>query len=79
MTDAHENHDSALPEVHDEAGNTPMWVPILGLVLLALLGLMSVLHPTEQVITVQEVAAPADAPTDAPTDAPVPTAPAANE
>ncbi|MEO0325227.1 MAG: hypothetical protein AAF447_19880, partial [Myxococcota bacterium] len=29
----------ALPEVHDEAGDTPLWLPALGAALLAAVGL----------------------------------------
>ncbi len=35
MSDAHD-HAVGLPEIHDEAGDTPMWVPALGLGLLIL-------------------------------------------
>ena len=31
-----------LPKVHDEAGETPRWVPVLGLCLLGLFSLMAV-------------------------------------
>ena len=30
------DHSIGLPEIHDEAGDTPMWVPVLGLALLLL-------------------------------------------
>lgn len=34
----HDHHESdGYPAVHDEAGDTPMWVPLLGLVFLILL------------------------------------------
>jgi hypothetical protein len=33
---------SKLPDVHDEAADTPMWVPMLGLGLLALVVLLAV-------------------------------------
>jgi hypothetical protein len=36
--EVHHAHAPGLPEVHDEAGDTPMWVPILGAVLLVLGG-----------------------------------------
>lgn len=31
-----DTHEVGLPEIHDEAGDTPMWVPALGLGLLVL-------------------------------------------
>jgi type VI protein secretion system component VasF len=33
---SHANHPPELPEVTDEAGDTPSWVPLLGVVLFAL-------------------------------------------
>ena len=30
------DHSVGLPEIHDEAGDTPLWVPVLGLALLLL-------------------------------------------
>lgn len=35
MSETHE-HSVGLPEIHDEAGDTPLWVPALGLGLLLL-------------------------------------------
>lgn len=35
VSDAHD-HSVGLPEIHDEAGDTPLWVPVLGLALLVL-------------------------------------------
>ncbi len=32
----HSNEGGTLPDVHDEAADTPMWVPMLGLALLTL-------------------------------------------
>ncbi len=32
----HSNEGGILPDVHDEAADTPMWVPMLGLALLTL-------------------------------------------
>ena len=29
----HENTPPELPKIHDEAGNTPGWVPVLGVIL----------------------------------------------
>ncbi|HJK90388.1 MAG TPA: hypothetical protein RMH85_36210 [Polyangiaceae bacterium LLY-WYZ-15_(1-7)] len=36
MADEHHDEGGVLPEIHDEAADTPMWVPVLGLSLLAL-------------------------------------------
>ena len=33
MPMSHADHPPELPEITDEAGNTPRWVPLLGLVL----------------------------------------------
>jgi hypothetical protein len=32
-----DSHEAGFPEVHDEAGDTPRWVPLLGLALLLML------------------------------------------
>lgn len=44
MSDAGHHHDGppTLPEVTDEAGNTPTWVPLTGLGLLALIAVLIV-------------------------------------
>lgn len=40
MADQHSSHGPpGLPPVHDEAADTPLWVPVVGLVLLVLLAL----------------------------------------
>ncbi len=41
MAEQHSAHEApGLPQITDEAGDTPMWVPILGLTLLALMALV---------------------------------------
>ncbi len=44
MSDAGHHHDGppTLPEVTDEAGNTPTWVPLTGIGLLALIAVVIV-------------------------------------
>ncbi|NOY94234.1 MAG: hypothetical protein GXP55_23905 [Deltaproteobacteria bacterium] len=74
MTEAHEPHAPTLPEVKDEAGDTPTWVPILGIVLLSLFALMAVLHPTEHQVTMEQGGAAQVAPVHA-----APAAPATDE
>lgn len=46
MADAHHDEPDVpgLPEIQDEAADTPMWVPATGLALLAALVLMLVYH-----------------------------------
>ena len=41
MADEHK-HPPGLPEIRDEATDTPMWLPLVGLGLLALIGLLIV-------------------------------------
>lgn len=44
-----------LPVVHDEAGDTPAWLPVSGLVLFVLFALMTfwrASHPAEEEITI---------------------------
>lgn len=62
-----ETHDVGLPEIHDEAGDTPMWVPALGLGLLVLATLyllFSAAFPDEEAEApaepAVEIAAPAE-------------------
>jgi len=57
----------ALPEVHDEAGDTPWWVPVLGLVLAVLVVALLVwraktAEPTPEQQDAPEAQAPADSP-----------------
>ncbi|MBC7173271.1 MAG: hypothetical protein H5U40_12610, partial [Polyangiaceae bacterium] len=39
MAEQHSAHESGLPQITDEAADTPMWVPVLGLFVLAALAL----------------------------------------
>jgi hypothetical protein len=76
MSDAphttHEHHDGppTLPEIVDEAGDTPTWVPILGIALFALIAVMFVAREQMKTDVPAPVAAPAaDAPAEpAPTE-----------
>jgi hypothetical protein len=43
MADDH-SHAHGLPEIHDEAADTPMWVPVLGLALFAFLALFLIVR-----------------------------------
>jgi hypothetical protein len=42
--DAHSHEPPGLPEIRDEAANTPLWVPALGLALLVVLAMVAVLR-----------------------------------
>jgi len=83
MTEAHESHAPTLPDVTDEAGDTPNWVPIVGLVLLSVIALMAVMHPKDEPAAndqpvVVEVAAPTNGANPPAANAPAPSAPAPN-
>ncbi|MCB9614655.1 MAG: hypothetical protein H6721_09600 [Sandaracinus sp.] len=42
---AHDSHHApGLPEIHDEAADTPMWLPMLGLGLFVLLSLFLIVR-----------------------------------
>lgn len=56
---------SDFPTVHDEATETPMWVPVLGIGLLVLSMLAAIVRST-----VDEVSNPAQAPEVAPSNVP---------
>lgn len=78
MADDH-SHTPGLPEIHDEAADTPMWIPMLGLALFALLALFLIVRAAvadasaELEATTGEEAAAAEAPAEA---APAEAAPA---
>lgn len=61
----HAHHDGppGLPEVIDEAGDTPKWVPITGLGLLALIAILFVIRaqlPADETAPAAKVEAGAD-------------------
>ncbi len=70
-THAHEATSAPpeLPEVHDEAGDTPLWLPVLGAALLAIAGLFLIFRAAF-------ADAEADAGTPEPAAAPAAAAPA---
>ena len=43
MADDH-HHAPGLPEIHDEAADTPMWLPLLGLALFTLAALVLIIR-----------------------------------
>ena len=43
MAEEH-HHAPGLPEIHDEAADTPMWLPLLGLTLFALVALFLIVR-----------------------------------
>jgi hypothetical protein len=49
MADSHDSHAAAgpLPTVHDEAADTPVWLPVVGLVLFVLM-LLWMLYRADQ-------------------------------
>lgn len=55
----HHHHAPGLPEIHDEAADTPMWLPLLGLTLFALVALLLIVRAA--VADVSEVAQPVPA------------------
>lgn len=74
MSDAGHHHDGppGLPEITDEAGNTPTWVPLTGIALFALVGILIVARlqtdaPAADAPTTDAAADAADAPA-APTE-----------
>lgn len=65
MSDAsnatHEPHGPpGLPEIVDEAGDTPTWVPVLGLALLTLVAILFVVRSQMTSDEPAEAAAPAE-------------------
>ena len=56
-----ESHQDGLPEVHDEAGDTPRWVPLLGFGLLLLVIMVMGICAAIGDEVAEEQAAPAEA------------------
>ena len=64
MAEESHHHEPGLPTVHDESGDTPMWLPIVGLLLLVLTLLTTVWREarsaSEEVAPPPELEAPAE-------------------
>jgi len=74
MADEH-HHAPGLPEIHDEAADTPMWLPTLGLAIFAIVALFLIARAAVEDASAELegtiVEAPADEPAaaDAPAEA----------
>ncbi|MEQ8458226.1 MAG: hypothetical protein RLO52_25850 [Sandaracinaceae bacterium] len=63
MADAHHDRPGEPPEIRDEAADTPMWVPAMGLALLIVSAVFLVWQSSGEPTPVEEAAeAAADAP-----------------
>ncbi|MCU0671264.1 MAG: hypothetical protein MUE69_00580 [Myxococcota bacterium] len=75
MADDH-HHAPGLPEIHDEAADTPMWLPMLGLAIFAIVALFLITRAA-----IEDASAELDATgaVEAPADEAAPAAPAEAE
>lgn len=74
MADEH-HHAPGLPEIHDEAADTPMWLPMLGLAIFAVVALFLItraaIEDANSELEAAEIVAPAEQAAEAPAgDAP---------
>jgi hypothetical protein len=74
MADDH-HHAPGLPEIHDEAADTPMWLPMLGLAIFAIVALFLITRAAVEDASAELEATGVEAPADAP-DAPAEAEPA---
>lgn len=69
MADEH-HHAPGLPEIHDEAADTPMWLPMLGLAIFAIVALFLITRAAIEDASAELDATAEEAPADAPAEAP---------
>lgn len=74
MADEH-HHAPGLPEIHDEAADTPMWLPMLGLAIFAVVALFLItraaIEDANSELEAAEIVGPAEQAAEAPAgDAP---------
>jgi hypothetical protein len=69
MADDH-HHAPGLPEIHDEAADTPMWLPMLGLAIFAIVALFLITRAAIEDASAELDATAEEAPAEAPAEPP---------